>query len=111
MMFDSLKNLFTKKELSPKEQATKKGEPWVNVTRFELDTNNPGQGSFELDWNPQFVAWLKQNGYPGDTDDAMVDQWFQRICRHVAMETWEEYGNIPPLVRRTPIDRERSSYS
>jgi hypothetical protein len=76
-----------------KELATEAGEPWVQVLRIDVDPANLHQGAFELDWNEIFVARLVKAGYmmkPEDTDADIVDRWFQNICRHVVMETWEQ---------------------
>jgi hypothetical protein len=76
-----------------KEIATEKGEPYVSIIRMDIDPNNLHQGAFELDWNEIFVARLVKAGYmmkPDDADADMVDRWFQNICRHVVMETWEQ---------------------
>ena len=75
---------------SEKEIATEKGEPWVQVLRMDIDPANLHQGAFELDWNEKFVANLLRAGYQGKTDSDIVDQWFQNVCRHVVMETWEQ---------------------
>jgi len=82
-----------KPKLSEKELATQRGEPWVSVLRMDIDPDNLHQGSFELDWNDKFVANLIRSGYqmkPEDTDNDIVDRWFQNVCRHVVMETWEQ---------------------
>ena len=96
-MLDKIKKLFKKEEpktktkkLSPKEEANQKGEPWVEVLRMDLDPNDPGQGSFELDWNDIFVARLIKSGYQGKTDQDIVDNWFQTVCRNVVLETYEQ---------------------
>jgi hypothetical protein len=76
-----------------KELATAAGEPYVAVLSMDVDPNNLHQGAFELDWNDIFVARLVKAGYmmkPEDTDAEIVDRWFQNICRHVVMETWEQ---------------------
>lgn len=76
-----------------KELATEAGEPWVQVLRIDVDPNNLHQGAFELDWNDIFVARLVKAGYMikrEDTDAEIVDRWFQNVCRHVVMETWEQ---------------------
>lgn len=99
-MFDKL---FKKKKSEPaaekpkrapkktaKELATEKGEPYVAVLGLELDENDPSNGAFELDWNEKFVANLVRAGYQGKTDQDIVDQWFQNVCRHVVYETWEQ---------------------
>lgn len=83
----------TPKQKSAKELATERGEPWVEILSMDIDPNNLHQGSFELDWNEIFVARLVKAGYmlkPTDTDAEVVDRWFQNVCRHVVMETWEQ---------------------
>jgi len=80
-------------EKTAKQIATEKGEPYVAVLSMDVDPNNLHQGAFELDWNEIFVARLIKAGYmmkPTDTDGEIVDRWFQNICRHVVMETWEQ---------------------
>jgi hypothetical protein len=60
---------------------------------MDIDPDNLHQGAFELDWNDIFVARLVKAGYmlkATDTDADMVDRWFQNVCRHVVMETWEQ---------------------
>ena len=76
-----------------KQIATEKGEPYVAVLSMDVDPNNLHQGAFELDWNEIFVARLVKAGYmmkPTDSDGEIVDRWFQNVCRHVVMETWEQ---------------------
>ena len=78
---------------SEKQTATEKGEPYVAVLSMDVDPNNLHQGAFELDWNEIFVARLIKAGYmmkPTDSDGEIVDRWFQNVCRHVVMETWEQ---------------------
>lgn len=82
-----------KVEKSEKDLYTEKGEPWVQVLRIDVDPNNLHQGAFELDWNEIFVARLVKAGYmmkKDDTDADIVDRWFQNVCRHVVMETYEQ---------------------
>lgn len=112
-MFDKLKNIFNKKpepEVKPKrtrkkkeepvktekELATERGEPYVAILSMDVDPENLHAGSFELDWNDKFVANLVRAGYVGKTDSDIVDQWFQNVCRHVVMETWEQEQAMNP---------------
>ena len=104
--FDKIKKRFGKKpakeaaqpraprvEKSAKDLATERGEPYVAILSMEVDPDNLHQGSFELDWNEIFVARLVKAGYmmkKDDTDAEIVDRWFQNVCRHVVMETWEQ---------------------
>ena len=105
-MLDKIRKLFNNKPEAPKkatakrktekELATERGEPWVTVVSVELDPENVGNGAFELDWNDTFVARLVRAGYKGKTDQQIVDQWFQDICRNVVMENFEQYeANLP----------------
>lgn len=76
-----------------KEIATEASEPYVVMVRMDIDPNNLHQGAFELDWNDVFVARLVKAGYMmkrEDTDADIVDRWFQNVCRHVVMETWDQ---------------------
>lgn len=109
-MFDSLKKIFKKPEqpvqekktrkprkpkieLSEKERATAAGEPYVSVIKIDIDPNNINSGSFELDWNSKFAANLARAGYqlkPGESEDVIVDRWFQTVCRNIALEVYEQ---------------------
>tara|TARA_Y100000114_G_scaffold62940_2_gene57653 strand:+ start:72 stop:464 length:393 start_codon:yes stop_codon:yes gene_type:complete len=76
---------------SAKDKATARGEPYVEVITLEVDAKNPSQGAFELEWNDLFVEELKRNGYRGNTDEDIVDVWFQQICKNVALSQWETF--------------------
>ena len=85
--------------------------------RIDVDPNNLHQGAFELDWNEIFVARLVKAGYmmkKEDTDADIVDRWFQNVCRHVVMETWEQeqaINNSGIWVRSRDIGNGRSEVS
>jgi hypothetical protein len=85
-----------KSKKSEKELATERGEPYVAILGLEIDADNMHQGAFDLDWNEKFVANLLRAGYAGKTDADIVDQWFQNVCRHVVMETWEQEQAMNP---------------
>lgn len=116
-MFDKLKNMFKKEEVKPeppppkpkkerkprakkeaptinaKERATLAGEPYVSILKMELDPNDVNNGAFELDWNEKFIANLVRAGYqmkPNEPETAIVDRWFQTVCRNVALEVYEQ---------------------
>jgi hypothetical protein len=80
-------------EKTAKQKATENNEPYVAILAMDIDPNNLHQGAFELDWNEIFIARLVKAGYmmkPTDADSDIVDRWFQNVCRHVVMETWEQ---------------------
>ena len=115
-MFDKLKNLFNKKveapkveapkkpgekkqpELTAKEKATQAGEPYVNVISMEINPSNVHEGAFELDWNSIFITQLVKAGYmkkKEDTDQEIVDRWFQDVCRTVVLEYYQQVQADP----------------
>ena len=73
-------------KLSPKELANEKAEPYLAVLETKVNVDNPRNGFFELDWNEHFVTQLKNAGYSGETEEEIVDQWFQDLCRNVGAE-------------------------
>jgi hypothetical protein len=80
-------------EKTAKQIATENNEPYVAIITMDIDPANLHQGAFELDWNEIFIARLVKAGYmmkPTDADSDLVDRWFQNVCRHVVMETWEQ---------------------
>jgi len=127
--FDQIKKRFAKKqtkeaatpraprvEKSAKDLATERGEPYVAMLSMEVDPENLHQGSFELDWNEKFVANLIRAGYqmrPDDTDNDIVDRWFQAVCRNVVLETWEQEQAMNPnrVVKTRDIGDGRSEVS
>jgi len=112
-MFDKIKNLFKKQEVKPevkkepkpkqqkpptpelteKEKATAASEPYIAITKVEINPENINDGSFDLDFNDKFVLNLIKAGYrqrEDDTDVIIVDRWFQTVCRNVALEMYEQ---------------------
>jgi hypothetical protein len=82
-----------KKELTAKELATQNGEPYVAILKVDIDPNNINNGAFELDWNDKFLLNLVKQGYKikaDDTDNEIVDRWFQTVCRNIALEVYEQ---------------------
>jgi hypothetical protein len=86
------------KELSEKEKATANNEPYVAITKIELDPNDVNNGYFELDYNDKFVLNLIRAGYKlrnDDTDEIIVDRWYQTISRNIALELFEQQQADP----------------
>lgn len=73
-------------KLTPKEIATEKKEPWVTVLETHVNSENVRNGFFELDWNEYFIVQLRSNGYQGDSEEAIVDKWFQDLCKNIGAE-------------------------
>jgi hypothetical protein len=86
----------TKKKPVPteKELATANGEPYFKIISMDVNPENLHEGSFEFDWNDKMIANLVRAGYqmkPTDTDAEIIDRWFTSVCRHVVLETFEQY--------------------
>jgi len=80
-------------ELTEKEKATAAGEPYIQILRMDIDPENINAGAFEMDWNDKFILNLIRAGYKmrdDDTDNLIVDRWFQTICRNIALEVYEQ---------------------
>lgn len=131
-MFDKLKNIFKKKEVSEdkglpepkktpkmprvkkptveeitaKEKATQAGNPYVNILSLDIDPKDINSGAFELDWNEIFVARLVKAGYmmsKDDKDSDIVDRWFHQVCRNVVLEMYEQVQADPTNRDLRPI--------
>lgn len=92
------KKVTNQNELTAKDKATQAGEPYVNILSMELNPSNIHEGAFELDWNSIFITQLVKAGYmkkKEDTDQDIVDRWFQDVCRNVALEVYEQVQADP----------------
>jgi hypothetical protein len=73
-------------KLTPKERATEKEESYIAVLDTKVNKDNVRNGFFELDWNEYFIVELRLAGYNGDSDEEIVDRWFQDLCRNIGNE-------------------------
>jgi len=69
-----------------KELATINEEPYVNVLQMDVDPINPKKGFVELDFNDFFVKMLSDNGYTGNSDEDIVNSWFNDLCRTILQQ-------------------------
>ena len=67
------KTTIKKNNLKDKKGKKKSEEPIVKVLNLNVNPENPRNGFFELDWNPEFVNMLKQSGYEGASEEEIVD--------------------------------------
>jgi hypothetical protein len=100
-------------KLTPKEIATKKGEPWVAVLDTHVNKDNLRNGFFELDWNDLFVLQLKQAGYgfEGDPDEEIVDRWFRDIIGQMLVEEGQDPNRGAGFINVVPIATGKSEVS
>lgn len=89
-----LSKIFGNKKEDPMEKIRQErknsSEPWVDVINVNMeDKDDPSTGYLELDWNEAFVKQLVEAGYSGRTEEEIVDQWLNDLCRGIANDTME----------------------
>jgi len=76
-----------------KEVATINKEAYINVVEIDSKDN-----SFEFDWNLYFIEDLEEAGYgPAPKEEMIVEQWFNSLCKDVALEAFSGDGSIEDL--------------
>jgi hypothetical protein len=86
------------KPLTPdaaKAKATANKEPYIAVLQTHVNPDNVRNGFFELDWNEFFVLQLTNAGYQGTSEEDIVNQWFQELCKGIADEEDISMDNRP----------------
>ena len=59
-------------------------EPYVVVKSSKFDPTRGVQ--VEMDWNPEFVSYLRKNGFTGASEEDVVSKWFAMLSRDVATD-------------------------
>lgn len=100
-------------KLTPKERATKKGEPWVAVLDTKVNPENIRNGFFELDWNDLFIVQLRQAGYgfEADPDEEVVDRWFRDIVSQMLADEGLDTNRGAGYINVVPIAKGKSEVS
>ena len=127
-MFNKIKNLLGKKEtpkpepkpkkartskknLTPKELATKNKEPWHDF-KIISDKDDPGFGHVEGDWNDYHIEKLRKAGYPGASDDEVISSWLKQICVTLAKDDEDVLDALSrPRVQSQKRDDGTTEYS
>lgn len=101
------------KKKDPKEYATRRKEPWVNVLDVKVNEDNVRNGFFELDWNKYFIAQLVEAGYGVDNDpeEEIVDRWFRDIVYNMLQEEGMDTDRGAGYINVVPIDKGKSEVS
>ena len=107
------KELEQVKVTDPKEYATRKKEPWVNVLDMQVNGDNIRNGFFEIDWNIYFSEELIQNGYGEESvpEEEMVDRWFRDIVYNMLQEEAIDSKVSTGYINVVPIDKGKSEVS
>lgn len=77
-----------------KRVATANDEPYIKVLQVDFESTQPNVGSFELDWNDAFIRILSDAGYTGSADEAIIDAWFNDVCRNILMEDFNDQNFV-----------------
>ena len=73
---------FTEKEL----EMEKSPEPWCDVMVVGVD---PVRGvAIRTGWNSAFIKYLKENGFSGDSEEAIVQHWIGRLGLDTVLEDY-----------------------
>lgn len=95
-----------RKELQQREkqEATSQKKPWVSVLDTRVNEDDIKNGFFELDWNDHFIELLLDEGYAGETQEEMVEKWFNNIIRTLLEEegidtTEVKSGNVATFLK------------
>lgn len=91
-----------------KRRAELLDEPWVNVIKLSWNPQDPTQSYFELDYNEQFIQFLRENGYTYTLETQVIESWLNDVCRSVANDMLMEGdsfvsdASMPSPVSRRP---------
>jgi len=107
------KELQVLEKTDPKEVATRRKQPWVNVLDMQVNKDNIQNGFFELDWNDYFIEELIENGYGTEADkqEEIVDRWFRDIVFNMLQEEGLDTDRNSGYINVVPIDKGRSEVS
>ena len=107
------KELDLLKVKDPKQYATRRKEPWVNVIDIKVNEENVRNGFFELDWNKYFIAQLVQAGYGVDNDpeEEIVDRWFRDIVHNMLEAEGQDTNRGAGYINVVPISKGKSEVS
>lgn len=101
------------KKKDPKEYATRRKEPWINVLDVKVNQENVRNGFFELDWNKYFILQLIEAGYgtEADPEEEIVDRWFRDIVYNMLQEEGMDTDRGAGYINVVPIDKGKSEVS
>lgn len=100
-------------QMSVKERATAKQEPWINILDVKVNKDNIRNGFFEMDWNDYFIKELIFNGYGTDADpeEEIVDRWFRDIVYQMLEQEGLDTSRGAGYINIVPIDKGKSEIS
>ncbi len=101
------------KKRDPKEYATRKKEPWINVIDVKINQDNVRNGFFEMDWNEFFIQELIRAGYgtEQDPEEEIVDRWFREIVYNMLSDEGLDTSRNSGYINVVPIAKGKSEVS
>jgi hypothetical protein len=101
------------KKRDPKEYATRKKEPWINVIDVKINQDNVRNGFFEMDWNEFFIQELVRAGYgtEQDPEEEIVDRWFREIVYNMLSDEGLDTSRNSGYINVVPIAKGKSEVS
>ncbi len=86
------------------------GEPWIAMPKISWDPTNPSKTYFELDYNPAFVEFLKDNGYVGSEEDC-INKWLNDVCYSVLEDMQQPDPEMISTVRKIRLPDGKTEHS
>lgn len=74
------------------ERLKESDEPWVDI-RGKEDPKNKGVIKVEIDWNDAFIKLLRENGYRGVDDEAIMQHYLAVIAKRASEDLAEDQLN------------------
>ncbi len=67
------------KQYRQKKSKRESNEPYIEIISEGIDS--VGRLKIEFDWNKAFIMDLRKNGFEGNSEEEIVQKWFQAITR------------------------------
>ena len=62
-----------------KKKKKESDEPYIEIVSEGIDPI--GRLKMEFDWNEAFIIDLRKNGFDGDSEEEIIQKWFQAITQ------------------------------
>jgi hypothetical protein len=71
------------------------------------DITEDGQVKLKLEWNDAFIRMLQANGFQGDSEDDLIQNYLHQVTKNVDTQMFDEDTAETPLVpRRLPTEND-----